>query len=70
MRNFRELLFDGNTRFSFNLDGVDVWGGLAGAVRGGEGFTDRELLLIKQNPLFWGRITWIKNGQIVPNPFQ
>ena len=70
MRKFRELPFDGNTRFTFNLDGVDVWAGVSRAARGAGRFTDQELLLIKQNPQFWGRITWIKGGHIVPNPFQ
>jgi len=31
---FRELLNDGTTRFTFNLDGVDVWRGVARAARG------------------------------------
>lgn len=70
LKKFRELLFDGETKFTFNLDGVDVWAGVARAARGEGGYTDNELLLIMQNRQFWDRITWITNGEVRPNPFQ
>ena len=66
-------LADPETAIHFNLDGVDVWKGVSRAstgLPGKFGATDWELLQIKQNPQFWNRITFWKNGQIVPNPFQ
>ncbi|MFN7873789.1 MAG: hypothetical protein ACK5PB_00630 [Pirellula sp.] len=67
---FNGMLYDGKTKFTFNLDGVDIWGGVSRASRGAGGATDWELLQIKLTKECWDRITWIKNGQVVPNPFQ
>lgn len=63
---------DPNTQIHVNLDGVDVWGGVQRAARGGTLFgpTDWELLEIKQRPESWGHIQWWKDGKIVENPFQ
>ena len=69
---FRELLNDGTTRFTFNLDGVDVWRGVARAARGDKEcfMTDWELLQLKMTKEAWNRITWIKDGKVVPCPFE
>ena len=69
-RKFLGLLNDGNTRFTFNLDGVDVWRGLARAAKGSGGMTDWELLQLKMAKDSWGRITWIKDGVVVVCPFE
>jgi hypothetical protein len=53
----------------FNLDGVDVWGGVSRAASGGGGATDWELLQIRSNPQWWNSIQWFKGGQSVSNPF-
>lgn len=67
----RETMSNPNTRVYFNLDGgVDVWGGVQRAASGRGGPTDWELLLIKENPQWWDRIEWIKDGKSVANPFK
>jgi hypothetical protein len=61
------MLSDPNQRVLFNLDGVDVWGGVTRAAAGKGGATDWELLQIKYgdfpNLEFW------QNGVRVGNPF-
>jgi hypothetical protein len=69
-RKFLELLNDGQTRFTFNLDGVDVWAGMARAAKGSGGFTDWELLQIRMAKDSWKRITWMKDGVVVACPFE
>jgi hypothetical protein len=60
-----------STRVYFNLDGgVDVWAGVQRAASGRGGATDWELLLIKQNPDWWDRIEWFRDGVKVANPFK
>ena len=54
-----------------NLDGVDSpWLAAQRAASNTGGATDWELLQIKLTPSAWDRITWYKNGEIVPNPFE
>jgi RHS repeat-associated protein len=72
---WKQWIFDAlsnpSTKVYFNLDGgVDVWAGVQRAAAGMGGGTDWELLLIKQNPQWWDRIEWIKDGLKVPNPFK
>ena len=69
-RKFLELLNDGQTRFTFNLDGVDVWAGMARAAKGSGGFTDWELLQLRMAKDSWKRITWMKDGVVVACPFE
>lgn len=64
-----DKLADPNTPVHFNLNDVDVWGGVQRAASGGGGATDWELLQLRQNPQFWDSTTFWKNGQIAPNPF-
>ncbi|MEU2760395.1 polymorphic toxin-type HINT domain-containing protein [Streptomyces sp. NPDC007094] len=73
----REFLSEGNaTRISFNLDGIPD--PAAYAARGKnvdpandfEGFTAWEIYQISQSPHAWDRITWYRNGKVVPNPFE
>ncbi len=67
----RDIMANPNTRIYFNLDGeVDAWAGVGRAIIGKGGPTDWELLLIKENPQWWDRIEWIKDGKAVPNPFK
>lgn len=65
----KEKLADPNTPVLFNLDGVDVWGGLsrAGSNRGGA--TDWELLQIFNNPNY-PNLQFFKNGLPAANPFK
>jgi hypothetical protein len=53
----------------FNLDGVDVWGGVSRAAAGRGGATDWELLQIRNNPQWWNSIQWFKDGVRIANPF-
>lgn len=53
----------------FNLDGVDVWGGLSRAAAGRGGATDWELMQIRQNPQWWDSLQFWKGGSLAPNPF-
>jgi hypothetical protein len=69
-RKFLELLNDGQTRFTFYLDGVDVWAGMARAAKGSGGFTDWELLQLRMAKDSWKRITWMKDGVVVACPFE
>lgn len=66
---FLELMGSEHVTVFFNLDGVDVWRGLLRAATCRGGPTDWELLQIQQNPQWWPRITWLKRGEPVPNPF-
>jgi RHS repeat-associated protein len=59
-----------DNQVKFNLDGVDVWGGVQRSSSGRGGATDWELLQIRSNPEWWNRIEFYKNGELVPNPFQ
>lgn len=57
-------------KVSFDLTDVNVWEGVSRAARGAGGATDWELLQIRQNPEWWGRITFYNEGKVVPNPFK
>lgn len=65
-----DKLADPNTPVHFNLNGVDVWGGVQRAASGAGGATDWELLQLRQNPQFWDSTTFWQNGQVAPNPFR
>jgi hypothetical protein len=67
---FIEVMNDPEAEVLFNLEGVDVWGGVTRASRGAGGATDWELLQILRNPDWWPRIRWLKGGVPVPNPFE
>jgi hypothetical protein len=67
---FLNVMNDPNAEVLFNLNGVDVWGGVTRASRGAGGATDWELLQIMQNEGWWSRIKWLKDGVPVPNPFE
>jgi hypothetical protein len=49
---------------------VDVWAGVTRAAKGAGGATDWELLKIRQNPQWWDRIEFMKDGKPVANPFK
>ena len=66
---FLRFLNDPVVSVFLNLDGVDVWRGIARAAVNRGGATDWELLQIKQNPEWWPRISWIKGDRNVLNPF-
>ena len=66
-----DALYDSNTEIIVNLDGVDnPLSSIQRAAGGYGGATDWELLQIKLTPESWDRITWYKNGNVVPNPFE
>ena len=65
-----EKLADPNTQVHFNLDGVDVWGGVQRGASGFGGGTDWELFQIQQNPRFWNSLQFWKGSKPVNNPFQ
>ena len=65
-----DKISDPGTIVHFNLDGVDVWGGVSRAAAGGGGPTDWELLVIRESPQFWGTIRFWKADVEVANPFQ
>ena len=67
---FYDVMNDKKSEILFNLDGVDVWGGVTRASRNAGGATDWELLQIYSNKEWWSRIKWIKEGKPVPNPFK
>lgn len=67
---FYDVMNDKNSEILFNLDGVDVWGGVTRASRNSGGATDWELLQIYTNKNWWSRIKWIKDGKPVANPFE
>ncbi len=67
---FYDVMNDADAEVLFNLDSVDVWGGITRASRGAGGATDWELLQIYSNKDWWSRIKWIKNDAEVPNPFK
>lgn len=67
---FFDVMNDPQAEVLFNLKGVDVWGGVTRASCGAGGATDWELLQIMQNEDWWPRITWMKDGVQVPNPFE
>lgn len=62
-------LSDSTVTKLFNLDGVDVWGGISRAAAGSGGATDWELMQIRSNPQWWDSIQWFRGGQQVGNPF-
>jgi len=64
-----DRLADPNQKVLFNLDGVDVWGGVQRGASGRGGATDWELFQLRQNPSF-PNVEFRKGGQQVPNPFQ
>lgn len=67
---FTEVMSNPSNRVSFNLTGVDdPWRAVARAAAGRGGATDWELLQIKSNPSWWNRITFFRDGKVVPNPF-
>jgi hypothetical protein len=55
-------LADSSVTKLFNLDGVDVWGGVSRAAAGRGGATDWELLQIRSNPQWWDSVQWFKDG--------
>jgi hypothetical protein len=61
---------DPTNQVLFNLDGVDVWDGVTRGAAGRGGATDWELATIYNNPHWWDRIKWYKDGKEVANPFQ
>lgn len=66
-----DKLADPNQRVLFNLDDVDVWGGVNRAASGRGGATDWELLQIYQNPHLWNNnIEFWKGGKRTSNPFE
>ena len=67
---FLDLMNDPNNEVLFNLDGVDVMGGLTRASTNRGGPTDWELLKIFENKEWWPRIKWIKNGVEVAIPLK
>ena len=55
----------------FNLDGIgNPWTAVTRAASVGDRATEWELLQIKRYPEMWNRVTWYRNGSIVPNPFE
>jgi hypothetical protein len=58
-----------SNRILFNLKGVDVWGGIQRAASGRGGATDWELLQIRNNPEWWSRIQFMRDGVPAANPF-
>lgn len=66
-----DALYDSNTEIIVNLDGVDnPLSSIQRAAGGCGSATDWELLQIKLTPESWDRITWYKDGNVVPNPFE
>lgn len=66
-----DALYDPNTEIIVNLDGVDnPLSSIQRAAGGSGSATDWELLQIKLTPESWDRITWYKDGNVVPNPFE
>ena len=49
---------------------TDAAGRVERAASGQGGATDYELLVIKENPQWWDRIVWTKDGKPVDNPFK
>jgi hypothetical protein len=64
-----DKLADPNTMVHFNLDGVDVWGGVSRAAAGRGGATDWELLQIRSNPQWWDSLKFWLDGNPAANPF-
>lgn len=67
---FYDVMNDKRSKILFNLDGVDVWGGVTRGSRNARGATDWELLQIYSNKEGWSRIKWIKDGKSVAKPFK
>ncbi len=68
---FTEIMSNPANRVSFNLTGIyDAWRAVSRSAAGRGGATDWELLQIKTNPQWWERITFFRDGKVVPNPFQ
>jgi hypothetical protein len=65
-----DKLADPSQRVLFNLDGVDVWGGVSRAASGKGGATDWELLQIYQNKNFWDTLEFWQDGLRTTNPFE
>lgn len=65
-----DALKNPNIQVHFNLDGVNVWGGVQSAAAGRPGATNWELLQIKENPQFWGSLQFWRNGEPAANPFK
>ncbi len=61
-------LRDPDQRVLFNLDDVDVWGGVARASAGRGGATDWELLQLAGNE--FPKLEFWKNGRLVEGPFK
>lgn len=62
-------LSDPDVMVHFNLDGVDIGGGLSRAASGRGGATDWELMQIRQSPQWWNTLQFWRDGRPVPNPF-
>ena len=71
-RYFLEVMDEPSNAILFNLTQVDEWRQLAEAARRpgqtGDG-VGWELLQIRGRSDWWPRITWYRDGRIVPNPF-
>jgi len=69
-RDFLNIMNSGR-QVRFNLTGIDdPWAAVSRVSRKqGRGYTDWELFQIQQNPEWWSRIQFYKNGGKVPNPF-
>lgn len=65
-----DALANPSRQVHFNLDGVDVWGGLQRGSSGRGGATDWELIQVQQTPQFWNSLEFWKNGEKVENPFK
>ena len=68
---FDQVMGNANNRIVFILDDVDIWSRLQ-AVGSGQkaSATDWELLMIKENPQWWDRIAWVRDGKAEVNPFK
>ena len=68
-----DAILDPDTEIVFNLDNIDnPWSALTEVAIKGERAraTSWELCQIKSHREMWNRVTWYRNGSIVPNPFE
>ena len=70
-RGVLDAIYNPDMEIVFYLDGIDSpWAAVTRAAKGTGRATEWELLQIKLAPESWNRITWYKDGEIVPNPFE
>jgi len=73
---FQSLMSDTDNFAHFNLDvpgcePINAWSSAQGAISGSDTrATSWELGQIYQDPEWWNRISWWKDGVLVPNPFE